>query len=79
MLSTGQSNPAASDFFDAHRAEPIGADNWQELCTAFEGALSLDETLNFEQDGEVRYYGPTSSRLEFQGEDGMKITSIDDH
>lgn len=39
---------------------------FEELCAAFEGALSLDESLNFDQDGEIRYFGPTSGRLEFQ-------------
>ncbi|KAJ5781353.1 hypothetical protein N7457_006513 [Penicillium paradoxum] len=37
-----------------------------ELCTTFDGALTLDESLNFDQDGEVRYFGPTSGRLLFQ-------------
>jgi hypothetical protein len=37
-----------------------------ELCTMFDGALTLDESLNYDQDGEVRYFGPTSGRLLFQ-------------
>ena len=37
-----------------------------ELCMTFEGALTLDESLNFDQDGEVRYFGPTSGRLSFR-------------
>ncbi|CAG8191339.1 unnamed protein product [Penicillium olsonii] len=37
-----------------------------ELCATFDGALTLDESLNFDQDGEVRYFGPTSGRLLFQ-------------
>ncbi|KAF4543796.1 Zn(II)2Cys6 transcription factor [Lasiodiplodia theobromae] len=38
---------------------------FEELCVAFEGALSFDESLNFDQDGELRYFGPTSGRLDF--------------
>lgn len=37
-----------------------------DLCVTFEGALTLDESLNFDQDGEVRYFGPTSGRLLFR-------------
>ena len=53
--------------FDTGTAD---AEEWQDLCTAFEGALSLDEALNFEEDGEARYFGPSSSRLELQPLDG---------
>lgn len=38
----------------------------EELCGTFDGALTLDESLNFDQDGEVRYFGPTSGRLLFR-------------
>lgn len=37
-----------------------------DLCVTFDGALTIDESLNFDQDGEVRYFGPTSGRLFFQ-------------
>lgn len=37
-----------------------------DLCMTFDGALTLDESLNFDQDGEVRYFGPTSGRLLFR-------------
>lgn len=37
-----------------------------DLCVTFDGALTIDESLNFDQDGEVRYFGPTSGRLLFQ-------------
>lgn len=30
------------------------------------GELSKDESMNFDQDGEARYFGPTSGRLEFK-------------
>lgn len=39
-----------------------------ELSGMFDGALTLDESLNFDQDGEARYFGPTSGRLLFQSE-----------
>ena len=40
--------------------------NMDDLCVTFDGALTLDESLNFDQDGEVRYFGPTSGRLLFR-------------
>ncbi|KAK1482763.1 nitrogen assimilation transcription factor nirA, partial [Colletotrichum tamarilloi] len=39
---------------------------FDDLCATFEGALSLDESVNYDQDGEMRYFGPASGRLEFQ-------------
>ncbi|OLN93224.1 Nitrogen assimilation transcription factor nirA 4, partial [Colletotrichum chlorophyti] len=41
---------------------------FDDLCAAFEGALSLDESVNYDQDGEMRYFGPSSGRLEFKSE-----------
>ncbi|KAJ5273651.1 hypothetical protein N7478_008776 [Penicillium angulare] len=38
----------------------------EELCMTFDGALTIDESLNWDQDGEVRYFGPTSGRLLFR-------------
>lgn len=38
----------------------------EDLSATFDGALTLDESLNFDQDGEVRYFGPTSGRLQFR-------------
>ncbi|KAJ5157855.1 Transcription factor [Penicillium canariense] len=40
--------------------------NVEDICVTFDGALTLDESLNFDQDGEVRYFGPTSGRLLFR-------------
>lgn len=37
----------------------------EALCAAFDGALSIEEALNYEGDGEFRYFGPTSGRLQF--------------
>lgn len=38
----------------------------QDFNEMFDGALTLDDSLNFDQDGEIRYYGPTSGRLPFR-------------
>lgn len=43
-----------------------GSSNVDDLCVTFDGTLTLDESLNFDQDGEVRYFGPTSGRLLFR-------------
>ncbi|KAJ5698801.1 hypothetical protein N7462_000806 [Penicillium macrosclerotiorum] len=45
---------------------PCSSSNMEDLCGTFDGALTLDESLNFDQDGEVRYFGPTSGRLLFR-------------
>ncbi|CAL5867167.1 uncharacterized protein PFLUO_LOCUS1379 [Penicillium psychrofluorescens] len=45
--------------------DPNGCSKLDELCVTFDGALTLDESLNYDQDGEVRYFGPTSGRLLF--------------
>lgn len=37
-----------------------------ELAEGVKGKLALDESLNFDKDNELRYFGPTSGRLEFQ-------------
>lgn len=37
-----------------------------ELATTFEGTFSVEESLNYEGDGQHRYYGSTSGRLQFQ-------------
>lgn len=39
---------------------------FDELCSTFEGSLCFDEVSNFDQDGEARFFGPTSGRLEFK-------------
>lgn len=50
--------------------------DYEQLCAEFEGALSLDESLTFDRDGEIRYFGPTSGRLEFQqGESSSSIAT----
>ncbi|CAK7222722.1 hypothetical protein SBRCBS47491_004956 [Sporothrix bragantina] len=41
------------------------------------GALSHDALLNFDADGEARYFGPTSGRLEFQQEEDGKANDED--
>ncbi|KAL4792427.1 fungal-specific transcription factor domain-containing protein [Aspergillus venezuelensis] len=37
-----------------------------ELTESLEGRLALDEALNFDGDGEMRYFGPMSGRLQFK-------------
>lgn len=49
------------------------ASNVDELCLTFDGALTLDESLNFDQDGEVRYFGPSSGRLLFRSTGNGKL------
>ena len=64
---------------DAARALAEGvssATQMEELQMAFEGTLSLEDNLNFEEDGEARYYGPASSRLEFGGSGKRPSPSI---
>lgn len=36
------------------------------LCETFDGVLTLDRSLNWDHDGELRFFGATSGRLEFQ-------------
>ncbi|KAJ5900091.1 hypothetical protein N7495_004835 [Penicillium taxi] len=52
-----------------------GASYVDDLCVTFDGALTLDESLNFDQDGEVRYFGPTSGRLLFRSSDSEYLPS----
>ncbi|KAE8379370.1 hypothetical protein BDV26DRAFT_291392 [Aspergillus bertholletiae] len=40
---------------------------FDQLCSAFEGTLFLDDCFNFDNDGEARYFGSTSGRTAFQG------------
>lgn len=72
-----------------HRAEQAGlsarqadvdtpsSTKFEELCAAFEGTLSLDESVTFDGDGECHYFGPTSGRLDFQHcKPGFHITAL---
>lgn len=45
--------------------EPDMSSTMDSLCESFQGELTLDGSLNFDQDGEMRYFGPTSGRLLF--------------
>ena len=47
-----------------------GSAAMDDLSEALKGALTLDESLNFDQDGEIRYFGPTSGRLRFRQDTG---------
>ncbi|KAF2138905.1 uncharacterized protein K452DRAFT_361105 [Aplosporella prunicola CBS 121167] len=44
----------------------ISSEHFEELCVAYERSLTLDESVTFDQDGEMHYFGPSSGRLEFQ-------------
>lgn len=54
--------PSATDIQDSNTTSA----QFEEICAAFEGTLSLDESVNFDADGECHYFGPTSGRLHFQ-------------
>lgn len=47
-------------------SEAVMAFEMDDLCENFKGELSLNGSLNFDQDGEMRYFGPTSGRLQFR-------------
>jgi len=54
--------PSGTDARDSNAT----AAQFEEICATFEGTLSLDESVNFDADGECHYFGPTSGRLDFQ-------------
>ncbi|KAL1874422.1 hypothetical protein VTK73DRAFT_299 [Phialemonium thermophilum] len=39
---------------------------FDRLCASLDDTTSLNDSLNFEQDGEARHFGPTSGRLDIQ-------------
>ncbi|CAI7637055.1 unnamed protein product [Penicillium glandicola] len=66
VLHTHGIDPDAAIQLMAKNGEPNtewspACSNVDDLCTTFAGTLTLDESLNFDQDGEVRYFGPTNS------------------
>ena len=62
MMAQNNSPPRTTDPSSTAGCSP----SVDDLCMTFDGALTLDESLNFDQDGEVRYFGPTSGRLSFR-------------
>lgn len=50
--------------------------DFEALCVAFEGALSTEEALNYEGDGEFRYFGPTSGRLQFMCDSASEQSQV---
>lgn len=49
-----------------------------EITERFQGRLALDDDLsNLDQDGEMRYFGPTSGRLQFQDVSAKKQSEGD--
>lgn len=68
--SITQLNAARGDSF-------LASSDLDDLRSSFEGALCLDESTNFDRDGEARYFGPTSGRLEFHtGKSHVHIRGI---
>lgn len=69
-LSTSHPNLVENGSLPAHLDPGHGetSPDFEALCAAFEGALSTEEALNYEGDGEFRYYGPTSGRLHFMSD-----------
>ncbi|OKL63508.1 hypothetical protein UA08_02057 [Talaromyces atroroseus] len=64
----GDESPLSSDEAldgDANSSPAI----CEEPSESFSGMLSSDKALNFERDGEIRYFGPTSGRLNFGSRD----------
>lgn len=61
--------PISRKTLDAAANAKKGGDDTaiDELAEGVKGKLALGESLNFDKDGELRYFGPTSGRLEFQG------------
>ncbi|RSM08779.1 hypothetical protein CEP52_004453 [Fusarium oligoseptatum] len=57
----------------------VSATALDQLCDAVEGALALDESMNFDQDGEARYFGTTSGRLAFRASDDAQDLSPQEH
>jgi hypothetical protein len=70
LHSHGIDPDAAIQLINDREAEtdraPASSNVDDDLSATFDGALTLDESLNFDQDGEVRYFGPTSGRLLFR-------------
>ncbi|TEA19756.1 Nitrogen assimilation transcription factor nirA [Colletotrichum sidae] len=68
--STPQLNPVGSSLVSGSDPVLAGLSStaFDDLCATFEGALSLNESVNYDQDGEMRYFGPSSGRLEFQAD-----------
>ncbi|KAJ5953089.1 uncharacterized protein N7479_011502 [Penicillium vulpinum] len=65
VLQTHGIDPDAAIQLMTENTEPStewapACSNVDDLCTTFDGALTLDESMNFDQDGEVRYFGPTN-------------------
>lgn len=51
---------------------------YAELCKDMEGALSLDQSVNFDDDGQPHYFGKTSGRLALWNPESGKPQGIYD-
>ncbi|KAL4814303.1 fungal-specific transcription factor domain-containing protein [Aspergillus spinulosporus] len=70
VLSLRQRIDSLERLLERHGIDPRkdneGGQTIDELTESFEGRLAFEESLNFDKDGELRYFGPTSGRLQFQ-------------
>ncbi|CRG92311.1 putative transcriptional regulatory protein C530,05 [Talaromyces islandicus] len=70
LLSQGDADsptiPRRSGSNDEKLTEANLSSDYEDICSSFEGALCLDGSLNFDGDGQPRYFGATSGRLDFQ-------------
>ncbi|KAL4761579.1 Zn(II)2Cys6 transcription factor [Aspergillus foveolatus] len=75
VLSLRQKIDSLERLLERHGIDPRkdneGGQAIDELTESFEGKLAFEESLNFEKDGELRYFGPTSGRLQFQSSSAL--------
>ncbi|KAL4749961.1 hypothetical protein BDW72DRAFT_204295 [Aspergillus terricola var. indicus] len=75
VLSLRQKIASLERLLERHGIDPRkdngGEQAIDELTESFEGRLAFEESLNFDQDGELRYFGPTSGRLQFQSSSAL--------
>ena len=60
---------------ETHFARRMMSASPDTVGTAMEGTLTMEESLNFDQDGEIRYFGPSSGRLQFQADKNKTDTT----
>ncbi|KAL4733168.1 fungal-specific transcription factor domain-containing protein [Aspergillus similis] len=75
VLSLRQKIDSLERLLERHGVDPRkdkeGEQAIDELTESFEGRLAFEESLNFDKDGELRYFGPTSGRLQFQSSSAL--------
>ncbi|KAK7423672.1 hypothetical protein QQX98_000862 [Neonectria punicea] len=68
QLTALNASPLASTSLASDASSPA----FEQLCTDFEGALCFDESSNFDHEGEARFFGTTSGRLEFESPEAIE-------